>query len=275
MASAAMPASSPPTPSGRVAAVAAQFEDRHRDLEARRDDRAVCVLAFRMMYDELAAQLHGNAFDFDDPSWVADLAVHFADLLFEAFDAIDAALAQDPVAPDFATVPPPWADVYRATLDPRSSVLEDLVCGLCAHIGHDLPIALSQVGLSSKGTSRVRDFHRLNEVLASLVDAVQGAVSKRYNRYLGTLDRLAGGADETLTNLGMRLFRASAWYTASRLLDPPSADDARAEIDGVTARAITMIRYPRLVRYRIASWCARTVLRGRRRWPEPTIRETA
>ena len=267
-----------PDPAAAVERRARQFAEAHTRFEAARDGRAVCVLGFSMMYAELARRLraevagipYGGPDDdggtFDDPAWVGRLADTFAGLAFDAFEGIDRACACEGV-PDFTGVSKPWADAWRASALPGATVLEDLLCGLVAHIGHDLPVALATVGLESHGSSRVRDFHRLNGVLADLTDSVQRRVSERYNHYLLRLDRLAAGADEALTALGMQLTRALAWYNAVRLLDPLSADEARRELEGCTIRTLNRLRRPRKIRYRVLAWCGRTLLRGRRRWP--------
>ena len=255
------------SPSERVAVVAGKFEVYRKQYEAERDRRAVCLLAFNMMYQELAWKLHDNDFDFDDPEWVGDLATEFADLLFSAFDGIDMAVEANPENPDFGDIARPWVDVFKAINDPRSSVLEDLLCGLVAHIGHDLPLALSMVGLESNGTSRVRDFHRLNDVLGSLTEVVQKAVTRRFNPFLNILDKLAGGTDEFVTNITMQVSRAVAWYTAARLLDPLSAADARGSMESVVEHTVEHLRRPKGLRHRMMMWTARLFLRGKRRWP--------
>lgn len=258
----------PLEPAGRVGAVAERLAEAQRRYEAARDARAVYVLAFVQMYRALAHRLGGPEPDFDDPVWVADLAVVFADLLFEACDGLDAAVAADPLRPSLKAVPSAWADVFRATAS-GSSVMEDLVCGLIAHIGHDLPLALARVGLRSGGTSRVRDFHRLNDVLGSITDGVQLRLTRRYSRRLERLDRLAGGLDEAATRLAMRVSRAVAWYTAERLLDPASEAEARRDIETVVARALATIRPQRGRRHRAVVWVVRVVLGGPRRWGAP------
>jgi len=268
MAESSVPSSAAATPSERVAAVGHRLADWQRRCEAARDRRCVCLLAFQMMYEELADRLAAEPPTFDDPAWVADLAEVFAGLLFTAFEGIDAACAAcGEGQPDFTGVSKPWADVYGVLTDPRASVAEDLICAVVAHIGHDLPVALSQVGLATGDNSHVDDFHRINEVLASLTDSVQRAIMVRYAPHLLYLDRLARGRDEFVTDFGMQVSRAIAWYTATRLLDPDSSDETRAAIEAVAERAITAIRRPKRLRHRVLSWTTRTVLRGRRRWP--------
>ncbi|MDX1440229.1 MAG: DUF5995 family protein [Rubricoccaceae bacterium] len=253
-------------PAERVAAVAGRFEEYRGRYEVRRDRRAVCLLAFNMMYQELSWKLYNNNFGFDDPDWVADLAVEFAGLLFSSFDQIDQAIELNPNSPDFSHIPRPWVDVHLAINDDRSSVLEDLLCGLIAHIGHDLPLALSMVGLESNGTSRVRDFHRLNEVLGSLTDVVQTAITRRFNRLLNILDRLAGHTDEKITDMTMHVSRAVAWYTAERLLDPASSEEVYESMETVVVRTMGRMR-PRTYHSKFVLWSTRTIVKGKRRWP--------
>ncbi len=157
-----------------------------------------------------------------------------------------------------------------ATRDGQSFVLEDMVFSMMAHISHDLPLALLEVELEGDGGSNIADYHLMNEVLGSQIDAIQRATARRYQRSLAWLDRLAGHYDEFFTNYGIRLSRSSAWYNACRLLDPASHDAAQQSILRSTGAFIDFVRVPK-------AWWLRLLVRGvralapkRRRWPSPS-----
>jgi hypothetical protein len=261
-----------PAAARRVAALADDLGGYHRRYEAARDSRAVFAYAYATLTRDLADRLADGG-SFDDPNWVADLAVAFGDRYRVAMDGIDRWEADSaPVAqPDDVfeeMVPRPWVDVYRAICRARSTVLEDLVFGMGAHITYDLPHALLDVGLDG---AHLADYHRMNEVLAARTDEVQASVTSRYNRLVGRLDRLAGGIDELFTNYWLRIGRAVAWYNAMRLQSPRSRAAARGSIERATGHLIESVRSSGAL---VVGWVLRAyrrLLPLARRWPERPV----
>lgn len=226
--------------------------------EAARDSRAVFTYGYiqftRALWTGLAVA------PFSDPAWVAIMAERFAEKYFEALDALDQ--GRTPVTP--------WREVFDAILGQRSSVLEDLVFGITAHIVHDLPLTLVEVGLyDDSGASRVADHHLVNEVLKGAIDGIQDRVASRYEPLVSWLDHLGGDLDEIATDYGLRVSRGLAWYNAIRLLDERSREDALAAVKRGPLVLIEEVRRPPI-------WSLRFVLRGMRwvssyfrRWPRP------
>lgn len=259
-------------PARRVGDLADDIAPYHRQYEADRDSRAVFAFAYYNLTLDLAEWLSADADSFDDPSWVADLAVAFGDRFQAAMDAIDElervggsdAVDDDALA---ETVSRPWADVYRAICRERSTVIEDLVFSIGAHITYDLPHALLAV---DTGVDRLADYHLMNEVLASRTDAIQDAVTARYNRPMARLDRLAGGADEVFTNYWMRIGRSLAWYNAMRLSSPNSHDEAEGSIERSTAGLVESVRGGHWI-VRSGLCVSRVVVSLTRQWPTPPL----
>ena len=84
----------------------------------------------------------------------------------------------------------PWATVFRASERGRTSVREELVLGMTAHIVSDLPQVLCDVGMTSEsGASRIGDYHLMNEVLGQAIERIQVELSRRYDPLLGLLDQ--------------------------------------------------------------------------------------
>lgn len=251
----------------RVREVADGLRRYHRRYEADRDSRAVFAYAYLNLTYDLADRLATDPDEFDDPGWVADLAVAFGDRYGAAMDALDARERERPSATDDAparTVPRPWADVHRAICDERSTVLEDLVFPMGAHVTYDLPNALVDVGTDPE---RLADYHLMNDVLASRTDAVQDAVTTRYNRTVTDLDRVAGDADEVFTNYWLRIGRSMAWYNALRLQAPASRAAAEGSIERSTGALIDSSRStgPWVVRWGLRLY--RRLVPLTRRWP--------
>jgi len=257
--------------SRRVAELADELAPYHRRYEAARDSRAVFAFVYFNLTLDLAEWLADPDNAFDDPEWVADLAVAFGSRYRTAMDAIDEWQHDDASNADVetsleGTVPRPWADVYRAICRDQSTVLEDLVFAIGAHITYDLPYALLDVGTE---TSRLADYHLMNEVLASRTDIIQDIVTNRYNRTVTKLDRVVGGADEVFTNYWLRIGRSMAWYNAMRMQSPRSRAEAEAAIERSTSSLIESVRNAGPVFVRTKIHLSGYILSLTRRWPGP------
>ena len=244
------------TPAQIIANIADELDTRALDYERARDARCVFARAYMRLSRELAANIDGAGFA--DPDWVARLARVFVDYYLRALREYDA-----------GTLPRgAWATVFEVGARGRTSVLEDLVLGMTAHIVNDLPFALCDVGLTlPSGQSRIADFHLLNDVLGRSIDPIQQDLTRRYDPLLGLLDRLFEHYDEILTNYGLRISRAAAWYNAERLLDPASREAARAAIARSPEVTQRELLDPPLYSLRCLLRGARVVARSVRRWP--------
>lgn len=253
----------------RVAALADDLEPYCRRYDDARDSRAIFAYAYYNLTNELANRLAAPDADFTDPNWVADLGVAFGTRYMAAMDAIDdwqRAHATDTATVDslYQTVPRPWADVYWAICREPSTVLEDLVFAMGAHITYDLPYALLEVGTD---IDHLRDYHRMNDVLASGTDAIQDAVTNRYHQYLSQFDHMAGDADEVFTDYWIRIGRSMAWYNALRLQSPLSQVEAQGSIERTTFYLIESVRTAGPWPVRWKTKLVRRLFQFTRRWP--------
>lgn len=193
-----------------------------------------------------------------DHVWIADLADAFGHRYFAALDAGEAHAS------------PAWRRAFEAMRDKRTSVLEDLVFAMTVHIVHDLPLALGD--LTSGGpppAAHIYDFHAVNHMMASSVDAVQTAVARRYSPYISWLDRLGSRYDEILTDYGVRMSRGLAWYNADRMADGRSGKDAREAIERSPIELIDNVVRPPIWSARVALRLFRVVVSFLRVWPRP------
>ena len=242
----------------RLDDLARRLKERVIQYEATRDSRAVFTFAYLTITEALADALPTSGFN--SPAWVVLLAEHFASLYMHA-------LRTSETSPN--DLPPAWHEVFQTIELKRTSVLEDLILSMTAHIIHDLPLALVEVGLSGPdGYSCIGDFHKMNDVLATNVQTIADAVSDRYEPAFRWLDQFEKRHTEILTNYGFRLSRGMAWYNANRLLDPKSMQDANGSINRSVVVLVEDVRKPPV-------WSARIILRGfrflaglLRRWPK-------
>lgn len=257
--------------SRRVFDLVDELSPYHQRYETARDARAVFAYTYLNLTRGLAERLADPTAGFDDPTWVADLAWAFGRRYMTAMDQLDrwqrTSVSADTTSLDalYADAPRPWVDVYRAICLERSTVIEDLVYAMFAHISYDLPFALLEVDTD---VDRLADYHRMNDVLAEHTELIQEIVTDRYDRFLTRIDRLTGGSDEFFTNYGIRVARAVAWYNAMRMRSTISRADAANSIERSTGSFIESIRRPRsrmlAAKFYVARWLSTLI----RRWPE-------
>lgn len=240
----------------RLAALSARLEARACELDRKKDSRAVFTHAYSLMTEQMATELPTDP-SFD-PNWTVCLAEAFAARYFAALDAYDQGEG----------VPPAWDAVFRAICDRRTSVVEDLVFAMTAHIVRDLPHALLDVGLrDSRGRAHIHDFHAVNDVLGHEIQPIVEATSRRYGRYVKVLDRLGGSYDQIATNYGIRLSRGVAWYNATRLENQDESQDAAASIEKSPSVVVERALNPPAWSLRIALRFLRWLLSFMRKWP--------
>jgi hypothetical protein len=206
----------------------AKLRDARMEFERKRDSRAV----FAMTY-EIISKVIKEEFDparFTDPDWVVQLAEKFADRYVS-----NVIVTQRPG--------PAWCHVLEAILDRRSTVLEDMMFCLVAHIVYDLPLTLRDLGFDDgKSAGRLKDYHRVNEYMEIAIGDIQEQIAERYNPRLHWLDALGKNYDENLTNYGLRLGRAAAWYNALRLQDSATQKSTLASLDRSVLETIVKVR---------------------------------
>jgi hypothetical protein len=230
------------------------YRDRY---DHERDSRAVFTHAYATITNLIAANL--GEYQFRDPEWVVVLAEQFAARYFAALDAADRG----------GMLSPAWQKVFDVIRDQRTSVLEDLVFAMTAHIVHDLPLALIDAcQLGPDGSSRIYDYHRMNDLLGRNVEAITDAVSKRYEPFIGCLDHLGGDFDQIVTDYGFRVSRGVAWYNAVRILDPLSEDHARKSIVKSAIIFVENVRRPKFWPLRLLFRIGRFLSSFFRRWPK-------
>jgi hypothetical protein len=75
--------------------------------------------------------------------------------------------------------------------------------------------------------------------------------------------------DDILTNQGLRLARAAAWYNAERLLDPSSQKAARAAMERAPEITLYELMHPPMGSLRALLRAGRKFSTLTRRWPAP------
>jgi len=205
-----------------------------------RDDR---MGEFAAMYAAVTRRVRGLAAQgsFADSERMAG----FVDLFAARF--LEAVRARDEGRP----VTRSWSVAFSASGRWRTGVLRNLLLGMTAHIGLDLGIVAAEVatGPTGHGLDAMRaDFDSINAVLASLVPAVENAVSE-LSPAIGLLDRAGGAADAFAIARVINVARDIAWANANELapLDPDSRAQAIDHLDEEVAERARLIENPGFV----------------------------
>jgi len=252
-----------PSPTTDLSCIIERLQNYRDWYDTVHDSRAIFTHAYLTITRIFDQQIPKKAFD--DPNWVVALDIAFAEHYFQALDAFD--LGEE--------VPAGWRPVFVAIQGGRTSVLEELVLCMAAHIVHDLPLALHTVGRTQGERSCVRDFHLANDILELGINKIQAEVTWRYNPVLRWLDSLSGQEDEILTNYGIRLARAVAWFNAERLANPTSRGEALASIARSSAIVVQRLLRPSLLSFTVVLRLVRLFSRLTRVWPGSDVWSTS
>jgi hypothetical protein len=218
-------------------------------LEADRDPARFFLGTYLRTTVAVGAAIDGG--EFEDPAWVTEWDVDFAELYLDALGAH----RRDPVTP-----PRPWRLAFgaRRGLPPEAHVL----LGMNAHINFDLPQSLVRVippaGFDDAQVRelRRRDHERIDRVLASRIAAEDAELHRAGGRRT-RLDRLLSPANRTASQVLLRESRRKVWANAG-LLDAarrrgPDAYLARvAQLEAAAADRVADLLRPGPVLLRLA-----------------------
>ncbi len=164
----------------RLDALAVRLETQAATFERAKDSRCVFTRAYALMTRRIAAELRTAALT--DREWVVVLAERFGERYFIAVDAYDRGAPETPEA---------WRGVFATLATRRTSVAEDLLFGVYAHIVRDLPHTLVECGLADEaGRSRIADHHEVTAIVGRAIDEIQDVIARRYGPYVRPLDQV-------------------------------------------------------------------------------------
>src|SRR5918911_727267 len=151
---------------------------------------------------------------FEDPAWVEEWDVVFADLSLDALRAHRR---------DRSSAPRPWRLAFEA--DPALPPIGHLLLGMNAHINYDLPQSLiemippSDVSDRRMMDRRRRDHERIDEVLVSRVPAEDGELEK-VGPARSLLDRVMTPLNQAASKRFLKEARAKVWHNTLALHAP-------------------------------------------------------
>jgi len=147
---------------------------------------------------------------FNDPAWIEQLDVIFANLYFNAL-----ALGAD----DVSAAPAAWQPLLAARSDPGLAKIQFALAGMNAHINRDLPVAIVQIYQATGGAPSRADPHYADyETVNGILETVETQVKQEFTTgILGAVDAVAGPLDDVLAMWSVRAARDAAWTHAEVL----------------------------------------------------------
>lgn len=170
----------------------------------RGDRRAVFLTVYARVTREVASEIQAG--DFEDPAWVADYLVTFANLYREALMAVETG--------DVDSLPGAWRLYFRTARTPDSLVLQQAVLGINAHVNYDLALALRAVGVDGNRARKYRDHRRINDILARIATDTPEQLGRTYAPGLPRLVDVAGPLGRRVWVCALAVGREVAWWAA-------------------------------------------------------------
>lgn len=109
-----------------------------------------------------------------------------------------------------------WYVCFEACKNDNLIVLQHLVAGVNAHINLDLGIAAAVVAPGDKIFSLQKDFDKINDVIASLMQAVQDSLCKIWFP-LRAIETMANHSQDGVLNFSIVTARKTSWANALAL----------------------------------------------------------
>ncbi len=232
---------------GGIARVVAALQERLDTLTPAEEPKREFLATYQRTTIAVARAVERGVFE--DPEWVEEWDVVFADLYLAAFDAARAGTA----------VPRPWRLAFDAPED--LAPLRQVLLGVNAHVNYDLPQALlavipiEQFADSAVLDSRRRDHEQIDGVLADRVAAEDAELATKSARSL--LDRALRPLNQGASKRFLRESRRKVWHNTielheARVISPEAYAVRLDELELLSAAKIADLLAPGQVLLRLA-----------------------
>ena len=187
-----------------------------------RDRRAIFLQLYYMMTLEVYRAMHGcdaykGSRTFLDRDWIYRLSGLFSSLYFASLNA---------PASDRA-----WHAAHAVAKQRGSSVVQNALLGINAHINFDLPRAiaanLDPAELPDYKVMQKRKFDhdQVNDLLVRTVNPVQKVLAKNFEPGIAVVDFAMGRFDERACAWLLRTYRQQVWWNALAFAAAPEGEE--------------------------------------------------
>jgi len=138
----------------------------------------------------------------EEAKFEAKLAINFANKYFEAYDNL--------IKGDIEKIPDAWRYAFdsgrisQAENYPNESIIEILALSMNAHILHDLPLTLKEVGFNPKDKIMNDTFDHFNKALYEEKNNIIKAITKNYGKKLENFDEMTSKVDMVLNGFSLK-----------------------------------------------------------------------
>ncbi len=144
---------------------------------------------------------------FEDPERMEKLDIIFAHRYIDAYYAWK----------NNQAISKAWEKAFLLSKNTGSLVFQHLLIGMNAHINLDLGIAAAEISTAENVKKLKNDFHKINEILSSLVDEVQFGLSSIWPALRWILSKF-GNIDNYLIDFSMEIARDGAWNFTNSII---------------------------------------------------------
>ncbi len=136
----------------------------------------------------------------------------------------------------------PVADAWRITFETAASADasagQDVLLFSNAHVQHDLPFVLVQMGLvAPDGKSRKADHDAVNIINTRVFDPIEDYIAAHYDPTFSLIDAKPSPLDEIGTLELVKSWREGAWRNAERLANAATAEEQAEVVRSIQAQS--------------------------------------
>ena len=188
------------------------------------DQRAIFLRAYYLITSAVWQAIHQRGRYqkriFLDPQWVDRLAGKFALLYFQSLSTQERGGERA------------WKMAHRLAGTNETSVFQDMLLGINAHINYDLAYGI-YLNLKEYDDGRDHlqlprrkfDHDQVNNILVNTIPQVETVLTRDYGGELHMMGELAGDLDEVLGSVGIKYYRERVWWAAISFLSARSPEE--------------------------------------------------
>lgn len=157
---------------------------------------------------------------FFDPEWIRRLAGKFSLLYFQSLTTTERPGERA------------WKTAHRLAATDQTSVFQDLLLGLNAHINYDLAYGIS-LNLREFEDGREHlllprrkfDHDQVNNILVNTIPQIEDVLTRDYGGELSVMSELAGALEDVLAGVGLKYYRERVWWNAISFLSAQGPEE--------------------------------------------------
>ncbi|GIW22191.1 MAG: hypothetical protein KatS3mg068_1198 [Candidatus Sericytochromatia bacterium] len=181
-----------------------RLDKMEKTLTASKDHKGLFVSMYKVITNRALKEMQGYIKEGKnkEAEFVVKLAINFANKYFDAYDNL--------VNGDIEKIPEAWRYAFdsgrisKVDNYPRESLIEILALSMNAHILHDLPFTLKEIGFNPKDKVINDTFDHFNKALYEEKDNIIKAITKNYGNKLENFDEFTSKIDFVLSGFSIK-----------------------------------------------------------------------